>query len=336
MNTNSTRSSSLKNLCVLFTFTMSLNAESRLCQKPIVDQSNKPPGFDLSGIGDGCTLSGTFAGVHYSLDSLSRTERKMAERFKDTFHNACVRHDKCLTEIGNAALHCHNEFHGNMRQSCDSAFKWYQFVDREMCRRTARGFYDGVLKFGTESAAKYFQIASLVAARQLRAQVEADQCGSSVAHSGLYSTAISTEIDYVFQSQIGRKPTIYEAFYIASDENIVRNKSAWLKSLSEYAYSLRNAPQPPSINLIRTDRDMGVTLEIQSNESNFKSVAMLNGAYLTGTEIQVARASEFNRSVKIQGFVKVLGSNGAKNMMLVDRSYTLRGYCSSRRGIACY
>lgn len=321
-------------LLTLFMFS-GLNTQARLCQKPIVNQAHAPAGYDLTGIGDGCTLSGTYSGVRYDTSHLSRFERRQVERFKDTFHNSCVRHDKCLTEIGNTARQCHDEFHGQLRQSCDSAFKWYQYVDRELCRRTARGFYDVVMRFGTEQVAQYIQSASLQVAYQLRGQVEADQCGSSVHHSGLYSAGINQKIQNTFQSILGRPATPYEELRIATDYNIIFNQPVWENSLVEFARSLQNAPRPPQLRL-DADTFFGLTLNLRSDSDLSGIYSDLNGKVYLDHSIGLMEAPRFDQTVLVRGTVRLVGINGAKNLILVERQYRLRGACASRRGQMCY
>lgn len=286
-------------------------------------------GYDLYGIGDGCTLKKDLGAVTYNAEWIPNIHF-----FKGTFTGSCDRHDKCLTQIGNDSQSCHSEFYSNMRNACDDKYKWYQPVERAICKDTAYQYYATVQSVQKDDNTFEMQKATRLASQQVQAQIEAASCGSDPTRLQLFSNGFINEINNSFLTYSGRYPTIFEFMNAANSANYNSEKSAWYSNLQRLSINAASVYVPLAnyyadtnfgLNLIASLPGLGYYWRVNNRTGYNQSISLYSSA------------PTYNTTVRAQGFLMVhAGTYSSRNMVIIDQSYTLLGSCGPKAGVPCY
>ena len=314
----------------LFLFLTISVVQAQVCSAPVVDANNNY-GYNLSGIGDGCTLKSEIV-TDYGTFTLNAAWIPNISLFQSTFTNSCNRHDKCLTQIGSTGQQCHDEFLGNMRNACDAKFPWYQPVERDLCRQTANEYYFAVKSFNSDVVVRNFQRASVVASRNIGSLVQADSCGTTPERAQLYSNNFINEVNSAFLMIAGRYPTVYEFMNVANSTSYIDSNSNWKWNLQYLASVYASQPAPPAVSYTSNSMS-GLTLTAGS-VSGASYLWKVNNQNYISQSVYLASAPRTNQYFSVSGFLRVT-QNGIRNMTVIDRSFLLVGSCSPRPGMYC-
>jgi hypothetical protein len=304
-------------------------AFAQICNPPVVDQHNNY-GQNLTGIGDGCTLSGEVSGV-----TINTAWIPHIGAFKSTFTSSCNRHDKCLVQIGNSATACHAEFHSNMRNACDAQFAWYQPVERDLCKLTAYDYYTAVRLVTSDSDARKMQVASHLAGKNVASNVNQKLCGTTPALTQLYAQSAIDTVNGEFAARTGRQPTIFEFFDMMHFESYPNDPAYWLSVVRGRANFLATLPSPPTLSF-SFDASWGLKLFGGSNQ-NFGLSWKLNNVNYSGSMVTLmSRPPRYNTFVPVKGFLyQYNASTGRENMLVIDRNIPVLGSCGTSSSLQC-
>lgn len=281
----------------------------------------------FSGIGDGCS---TYY-LEYAIPSVGA--------FKGAFTNSCNKHDKCLSQLGTDYSACDSDLYANMRSDCSSNYNPILlgpiYVD---CIATANLYYSAVTAWRSSGQVETTNLQYDALNRSIATQssVDSDTCGTTSERTTIYAPGLIARINTSFQTYAGRKPTIYEFLdavnWRSGTQNFVTDQAGWSSALYNKSVAAASAPPPTVGWWLDYPGSYGVT---------FRATPVVSGAsYLwkigtTGTGPALALSyfpPQYDRKIVFSGFLKATGSNGARNMALVETSVTLPGTCASKPG----
>jgi hypothetical protein len=281
----------------------------------------------FSGIGDGCS-------THYAEYAIPSVGA-----FKGAFTNSCNKHDKCYSQLGTDYSACDSAFYSNMRSDCSSNYNPILlgpiYAD---CIATANLYYSAVTGWRSSGQVETrdLQYDALNRSISTQSSVDSDTCGTTAERTTIYAPSLITRINTSFQTYAGRSPTIYEFLdavnWRSGTQNFVSDQAAWSSALYNKSVAAASAPPPAVGWWLDYPGTYGVT---------FRATPVVPGAnYLwkigtTGSGPSLAFSyfpPQYDRKITYSGFLKATGSNGARNMALVETSVTLPGTCASKPG----
>ncbi len=289
-------------------------------------------------IGDGCSTEYvTSSNYKYFLPQIGA--------FKSTFTPACNGHDKCYSTIGTSSGQCDSDFLSSMHSACSSTYPPFLLpAVYSACVATADQYYAGVTanEIVNHPVAKY-QEDALRLSVALATSVNNDQCGTTPQMTTLFAPSLINQINSAYQLYAHRLPTIYE-FLDAVNANaftandVVQNPSAWNAVMVQKA--IANAAFPPPVAAFTVTQGAGLDLNLTFNATQTSGSQYLWNLTYAPTSIGPTASVMFYdptyaQTVTVSGYLKVTGSNGAKNMALFSNTYYLQGECNAKKGNPC-
>lgn len=302
-------------------------SQAQICSAPVVDRNT----YGLIGIGDGCTLGYDAGALTYNAGLIPNIQF-----FKGTFTGSCDRHDKCLTQIGSDTHECNSEFYENMRNACNSKYKWYQPVERAICRDTAYQYYFGVENFQTDSKTRSLQSASKVASVRLESDINADYCITSGEASNLYSAGLINQINNTFLIYAGRMPTLFEFFKSVNSGDIVYDRAGWNNILVGNAQAAYYQ-QPPEVGIATSQDYSSFNVVASPIQYNVSYVWNIGGSRYYSTSVSYPLIMPmYDYGWTISGYLKATNlTTGAKNAKVFTQYIWEQGWCASNSGMNC-
>jgi hypothetical protein len=316
----------IRKLALILFFIVPVPLLAQIC--PV---SNKVPTPD-DGIGDGCSTKYNGIDLAWLVPDVGL--------FKSTFTPACDFHDKCWTQLGADYESCNSQFLSKMKDRCDSKYDPIFLAPINLQCKVAANMYKQAVDWYLGHYPEIvpgFQYEALNRSYGLRATVEADGCGTTPERTTLYAPGLITRVNNSFQSYAGRRPTIYEFLdavnWQSGTQNLVSDDASWSSALYNKSVAAASA-FPPSVGWWLDFPDYSYAF-------TFRATPVLSGAsYLwkigtTGSGPALALSyfpPQYDRKITFSGFLKATGSNGARNMALVETSVTLAGLCASKPG----
>lgn len=287
-------------------------AQAQICPASYYSQ------WGQKGIGDGCTTSG----IENVLPEIGA--------FKNTFTGACDAHDRCYTTLGTTYSECNGNFLSQMRQACNDKFPPYlRPAEYAACHDAANKYYAAV-----ELNAKYndplpeFQREARDRGVAMRARVDANQCGATPEGTAIYSAGLIAKVNGLFQTQVGRKPTIYEFFAAVHNVDPAGNQSAWLQGVNDYVSSRRGVVVPSAVvtTTINTNAyPLQYTFSVPNQGKWYLWRAGNYSSYGTSLTVTAPRTG----SIKVDGFVAVTNEKGERNMGIISKLITGMSNCGA-------
>ena len=321
----------IRKLALILIFMVPVPLLAQIC--PV---SNKVP-TPNDGIGDGCSTKYNGVDLAWLVPDVGI--------FKSTFTPACDFHDKCWTQLGADYGSCDSQFLGKMKDRCDSQFN--QFLNPAVnlqCKVTANMYKQAVEWYRGHhpEIIPGFQYEALSRSYGLRANVEADGCGTTSDGTTLYAPALINTINNAFLSGAGRLPTIYEFLQAANAGDIVANPSGWQALLYTQAAQAA-AVQPPAVVWTANSPEMQiynfrVTNPVANNTYMWKMLPGLVGmpvASFYGPNVNFSFNLRGNATLQFKGFLKATTPTGVRNVAIVNRAFQVIVTCGGPRGQSC-
>jgi hypothetical protein len=320
---------------------VSVIAHAQICPASVVvgPQTINGVPYTTEGIGDGCTTS--YQGINGAVIFPE------VGIFRGTFTPSCDRHDKCYTTLGTNGDDCDYQFRSSMLSACDSDYPWWLVPGvYAACQYTANEYYAAVRLFRTNNITHpypNFQYFALAVSRQLEPNVNNNVCGTTPERTTLYSASLIATVNNAFTTYAGRLPTIYEFLkavnYTDGASNIVNNPAWWNDRLAEAArYAPKIVPVLSGYSVDPYTFPVRMTVNpvlpgafyfwnTNRGTSSTPSVVIYNSANGLGPK--------YDANVLVQGFVSAT-QGGVRNLLVVDKTVKVPGYCASRPGQMCY
>ena len=249
--------------------------------------------------------------------------------FSALFSSSCNRHDTCYQTLGASRSACDDQFRGDMRAQCDSAFnRWLNPAGWEYCRQVgAEGYYTAVRNYG----APYFaqdQSTTLGKATTIRNQVDAEQCGMTASRTNYYSGSLMSYVSNAFATRTGRGPTTFEMFDGLHAADPSGDPLTWQTAVNSYASSRASVPAP-SVAVSRVNGDDSVTLNATATPAGSPVTIKINGSTY-GSSVVLDTHAEMYQSAyyQYQGFALARSSSGSsRELSLIDISASRRPIC---------
>jgi hypothetical protein len=279
------------------------------------------------GIGDGCS-------THYAEYAIPSVGV-----FKGAFTNSCNKHDKCYSQLGADYSGCDSDFYANMRSDCSSNYNPILlgpiYAD---CLATANLYYSAVSAWrgSGQVETRDLQYDALSRSNAMQSSVDADTCGTTPERTTIYAPGLITRINTSFQTYAGRKPTLYEFLdavnWWSGTQNFVSDQAAWSGALYNKSVAAASA-SPPTVGWwLDYPGAYGVTFRANPVVSG-ASYLWKVGTTGTGPTLAIGYSPPlYDRKITYSGFLKATGSNGARNMALIETSVTLPGTCATKPG----
>ncbi len=281
----------------------------------------------FSGIGDGCSTNY----AEYVLPPVGA--------YKGTFTSSCNKHDKCYSQLGADYSGCDSDFYANMRSDCSSSFNPILlgpiYAD---CMATASLYYSAVSAWRGSGQVETTNLQYDALNRSIATQtsVDSDTCGTTPERTTIYAPGLVTRIYTSFQTYAGRRPTIYEfldaANWRSGSQDFVSDQAAWSTALYNKSVAAASA-SPPAVGWwLDYPGYYGLTFRVTPVVSGASYLWKI-GTTGTGTALALSYPPpQYDRKITYAGFLKATGSNGARNMALVETSVTLPGTCATKPG----
>lgn len=260
--------------------------------------------------------------------------------FKSAFTNSCNKHDKCMSQLGADYQQCNSDLYANLRSDCSSNYNPLLlgpiYAD---CMATASLYYQGVSAWLLAGQVEIGKLQNDALSRSIDMQtaVNGDVCGTTPERTTIYSPGLTSIVYTSFQTFAGRRPTIYEFLdavnWQSGTQNFITDRAAWNTALYNKSVAAASLP-PPAVGwwVDNWYGSYGVT---------FRATPVVPGATYfwkigtTGSGPNLAFSyppPQYDRKITYSGFLKATGSNGARNMALVETSVTLQGTCATKPG----
>lgn len=253
----------------------------------------------------------------------------LVNAFSALFASACNRHDVCYQTLGESRTGCDDQFRGDMRSKCDSAFnRWLDPAGWQFCRQIgAEGYTAAVRNYG-EPYWVQGQSATLVKAQSIRNQVDSEQCGMTADRTKYYSSSLMSYVTGAFATQANRAPTVYEMFDGLHSADPSGNKNTWQVAVNGYASS-RASVSVPYINVGQIYGDYYFTLTSNVTPVGSPVVMKINGQTYSPPVALDAYADYYQAvNYEYKGFALARSAaGGARNLSLIDVSISRPPVC---------
>lgn len=305
----------------------------------ICPQSNA---VDMNDIGDGCSLP---RGLATGLPALGA--------FKGAFTESCDWHDKCYTTLGTSYSQCDGNFLSDMRGACGNNYPVFLVPDvYNSCLITAAAYYAGVTyNSQTADPLPYYQRDALARSIAMEREIRLNHCATTVAATTLFDSGLVNRINSAWQTYAHRQPTLYEVFAVVDNgPNIVDYPGDWNTYLLQVAAAAA-AYTPPVVNApVRT---ANLTITASPVATNVQYLWSLNGAQSVGSTASFPRHEPvYNTTYTLTGFMTATAPQyakafpasdndllqippGARNVAVINASYTESGSCSANPKQPC-
>ena len=252
--------------------------------------------------------------------------------YKSIFRNQCNAHDTCYGTLGKDRETCDGSFRNAMRSQCDSSFnRWLAFPLWEACRNiAAEGFYRAVRSFGGPSFIQD-KSSSSVKSAQVGRDVNQNKCGTTPQLTALYGSELLSYVTGSFGVYTSRAPTTYEFFDAINAYDPAGDPLTWRIAVDQYAKTHLNIT-PPAAGYTVTQSDSTLTLTASPNIPGIIYQWHINNQITIAASVtfDFRDDSYHNINLSLRGFLTAQSSNGARNVVVIDKTYVKKGECPNQ------